>query len=117
MRFDVSRILVCVIPSHRPFLVIKFCVADDEYEHILSPMLTSSPLGAPNAPSYEELSSSEFEVLLKELEPDIRSADRDLREIQTLDKRGVSGSGRLTGELDTIQRAFSHKLTSFSNRT
>jgi len=82
----------------------RFTNTYDEYEHILSPMLTSSPLGASNAPSYEELSSSEFEVLLKELEPDIRSADRDLREIQTLDKRGVSGSGKLTEHEDLKPR-------------
>lgn len=64
-------------------------------------MLASSPLGASSAPSYEELSPSEFEVLVKELEPDIRSADRDLREIQALDKRGVAGSGKLVGEWNT----------------
>jgi hypothetical protein len=38
-------------------------------------------------------------VLLKEMEPDLRAADRDLREIHALDTRGVTGAGKLGGEL------------------
>lgn len=34
---------------------------------------------------------------MKEMEPDLRAADRDLREIQALDKRGVAGAGKLGG--------------------
>jgi hypothetical protein len=48
-------------------------------------------------PSYEELDESELEVLLRDMEPELRTADRDLREIQDLDKSGVTGAGRLAG--------------------
>jgi len=34
---------------------------------------------------------------MKETESDLRAADRDLREIQALDKRGVAGAGKLGG--------------------
>jgi len=34
-------------------------------------------------------------VLLQEMAPDIRSAERDLRDIDTLEKKGVTGAGKL----------------------
>lgn len=41
------------------------------------------------------MSQSEFEALLTEMEPDIRAADRDLREISILESKGVTGAGKL----------------------
>ena len=32
-----------------------------------------------------------------EMEPDIRAAERDMREIEVLERRGVTGVGRLAG--------------------
>lgn len=32
-----------------------------------------------------------------EMEPDIRAADRDMREIEALEKKGVTGAGKLAG--------------------
>ena len=45
--------------------------------------------------SYENMTSSELEAFLAEMEPDIRAADRDMREIEALEKKGVTGAGKL----------------------
>lgn len=47
-------------------------------------------------PSYENMTASEFETFLQEMEPDIRAADRDMREIEALDQKGVAAVGKLT---------------------
>ncbi|KAF8328841.1 uncharacterized protein EI90DRAFT_3063759 [Cantharellus anzutake] len=93
MTQDVQRELEEILEANDSLR--RFMNTYEEYEQILAPMFASSPLGPANAPSFDELSPVEFEVLLKELEPDIRSADQDLREIQALDKRGVAGTGKL----------------------
>ena len=36
-------------------------------------------------------------AFMAEMEPDIRAADRDMLEIDTLEKKGVLGAGKLTG--------------------
>ena len=41
------------------------------------------------------MSPSELEAFLTEMEPDIRAADRDLREIEILEKKGVTNAGKL----------------------
>ena len=65
---------------------------DDQYAHLL----TLSGI-IPNAlPSYENMTPSEFETFLQEMEPDIRAADRDMREIEALDQKGVAAVGKLT---------------------
>ena len=65
---------------------------DDQYSHLL----TLSGI-IPNAlPSYENMTPSEFETFLQEMEPDIRAADRDMREIEALDQKGVAAVGKLT---------------------
>lgn len=43
------------------------------------------------------MSSTELEAFLAELEPDIRAADRDMREIEMLEKKGVTAAGKLPG--------------------
>jgi hypothetical protein len=43
------------------------------------------------------MSSTELDALLSEMEMDIRAADRDLRDIDALEKRGVTSAGKLTG--------------------
>ena len=40
-------------------------------------------------------SPSELEAFLAEMDPDIRAADRDLREIDLLEKKEVTGAGKL----------------------
>lgn len=44
------------------------------------------------------MSSSEIDALLSEMEADIQNADRDLREIDELVKRGITGAGKLPGK-------------------
>jgi hypothetical protein len=43
------------------------------------------------------MSTEELEAFLLEMEPDIRAADRDMREIEALEKKGVTGAGKLAG--------------------
>lgn len=74
--------------------------ADDEYEHLLTPAFSLLPNGlTAGAPSYEDLSPAELEAFLSEMEPELRRADRDMREITALDQRGVTGAGKLLGVL------------------
>ena len=58
--------------------------------------------GASAPPSYSSMSSEELDALLTEMEPDIRAADRDLREIDILEKRGVLAAGKLAGALHSL---------------
>jgi hypothetical protein len=41
------------------------------------------------------MSPSELEAFLTEMEPDIRVADRDMREIEILETKGVTSAGKL----------------------
>jgi hypothetical protein len=43
------------------------------------------------------MSENELEAFLSEMEPDIRAADRDMREIEALENKGVTSPGRLQG--------------------
>ena len=51
----------------------------------------------PATPAYEGMSPAELDAFLTELEPDVRAADRDMREIALLEEKGVSGAGKLPG--------------------
>lgn len=44
------------------------------------------------------MSASELEAFLVEMEPDIRAAERDMQEIEALEKKGVTGAGKLGGD-------------------
>ena len=48
------------------------------------------------------MSSSELEAFLAEMEQDIKAADRDLREIELLEKKNVTAAGKLP-EYETLQ--------------
>jgi hypothetical protein len=41
------------------------------------------------------MSPEEVEALLVEMEPEIRAADRDMREIEILEQKGVTAAGKL----------------------
>jgi len=43
------------------------------------------------------MTPEEITAFLTEMEPDIRAADRDMLEIDALEKKGVLGSGKLPG--------------------
>lgn len=70
-------------------------MTDDQHSQLLSPSFALSGAAAP--PSYSALSPEELDAFLAEMEPEIRGADRDLREIEILEKRGVLGAGKLAG--------------------
>jgi len=75
-----------------------FWSSDDQHAHLLTPSFALSGL-LPEPPSYENMSPEELEAFLTEMEPDIRAADRDMREIEALEKQGVTGAGKLSGFL------------------
>jgi Cu+-exporting ATPase len=43
------------------------------------------------------MSPEELEAFLTEMETDIRAADRDMLEIEALERKGVTGAGKLAG--------------------
>lgn len=44
------------------------------------------------------MSPEEINAFLAEMEPDVRSADRDMLEINALENKGVTGAGKLPGK-------------------
>ena len=70
---------------------------DEQHAPLLAPSFALSGTLPEASPSYENMSQSEMEAFLAEMEPDIRSADRDMREIELLEKKGVTGAGNLAG--------------------
>ena len=54
----------------------------------------------PDPPTYDEMSAEELDAYLTEMEPEIRTADRDMLEVEALEKKGVTGAGRLLGKPD-----------------
>jgi len=47
-------------------------------------------------PEYKDMSRAELAALVAELEPDIRGADHDMREIEILQQKGITGAGMLS---------------------
>jgi len=80
----------------------RFIAQYDQHAHLLTPAATLSGILADTrlgvsstAPDYSSMPFEEFEALLQEMEPDIRAADRDMREIEMLESKGVTGAGKL----------------------
>ncbi|TFK39777.1 hypothetical protein BDQ12DRAFT_510594 [Crucibulum laeve] len=72
----------------------KFMEHYDQNAHLLTPAFALSGT-LPDPPTYENMSSEELEAFLTEMEPDIRAADRDMREIEALERKGVTDAGKL----------------------
>jgi hypothetical protein len=70
--------------------------ADQQHSHLLTPAFALSG-SLPAAPAYENMAPAELDAFLAELEPDVRAADRDMREIQALEDKGTTGAGKLPG--------------------
>ncbi|KAJ7694912.1 hypothetical protein B0H14DRAFT_3100584 [Mycena olivaceomarginata] len=70
------------ISFHLLLSFMKMC-ADDQHAHLLTP-----DYAVAEAPKYESMSASELETFLVEMEPDIRAAERDMQEIEALEKKG-----------------------------
>lgn len=77
-------------------------MTDDQYAQYLTPAFALSGTIPVDPPTYENMTPSELEAFLTEIEPDVRAADRDLQEIMALEKKGVTGAGKLT-EYETLQ--------------
>jgi len=94
-------------PLNRSIHTVNLTCTDDQYAHLL----TLSGI-IPNAlPSYEDMTPSEFETFLQEMEPDIRAADRDMREIEALDQKGVAAVGKLTSACRAFRLYETHSCT------
>ncbi|KAH9008322.1 hypothetical protein EDB84DRAFT_1551411 [Lactarius hengduanensis] len=75
----------------------KFLSQYEQHAQYLTPAFALSgtlPTTAP--PEYADMSPAELAAVAAELEPDIRVADNDMREIEALQKRGVTGAGSLS---------------------
>jgi len=80
----------------------KFMDRYDRHADLLTPSFALSGISSPSAQS--SLSPEELDALLVEMEPEIKSADRDLREIDILDKRGLLGAGKLADYKELLPR-------------
>ncbi|KAJ3500653.1 hypothetical protein NLJ89_g9700 [Agrocybe chaxingu] len=72
----------------------RFMDTYDQHAHLLTPSFALSGI-LPEPPTYDKMSPEEINAFLAEMEPDIRAADRDMLEIEALEKKGVLGAGKL----------------------
>ncbi|KAI0260092.1 hypothetical protein BC834DRAFT_902306 [Gloeopeniophorella convolvens] len=87
--------------AHDP--VRKFLAHYEQHAQYLTPAFAlSGTLPSTAPPAYADMSPSELAALAAELEPDIRAADRDMREIEALQQRGTAGAGKLA-EYEALQ--------------
>jgi len=89
---DLQRRLNAVVESNDGLK--RFVAHYDQHAHLLTPAFALSGT-LPDPPSYDTMSPEQLEAFLTELEPDIRAADRDMREIELLEQKGVTGAGKL----------------------
>lgn len=73
----------------------KFMEHYDTYAHLLTPAFALSGTVPSPVPSYEHLSHAELEAYLAEMEPDIKTAERGIQEIQEYESRGLLEAGKL----------------------
>ncbi|KAF8074888.1 hypothetical protein FPV67DRAFT_1475339 [Lyophyllum atratum] len=89
---DLQRRLDAVIEGNDGLK--RFVAHYDQHAHLLTPAFALSG-SLPEPPSYGTMSPEQLEAFLTEMEPDIRAADRDMREIELLEQKGVTGAGKL----------------------
>ncbi|KAH7914832.1 hypothetical protein BJ138DRAFT_1177012 [Hygrophoropsis aurantiaca] len=97
---DIQRRLNSVVESNDGLK--RFMSQYDQHAHLLTPAFALSGTLPGPAPSYENMSPEELEAFLTEMEPDIRAADRDMREIEALEKKGVTAAGKL-GDYQSLE--------------
>ncbi|KAF9223980.1 hypothetical protein BS17DRAFT_752898 [Gyrodon lividus] len=97
---DVQRRLNSVVESNDGLK--KFMNQFDQYAQLLTPAFAHSGTLPESDPTCEKMSPEELEALLAEMEFDIRDADRDMREIELLEHKGVLSAGKLT-DYETLQ--------------
>ena len=93
-------------PTMRPLLTtaIVFTMEDDANKPLLVPQLSAAASHTDNALSGEELGPHAKAALILDAEQDIRSFERELRDIDILEKRGAAGAGKLAGGLLSVRR-------------
>jgi hypothetical protein len=75
----------------------KFISQYEQHAQYLTPAFAlSGTLPTTVPPEYADMSPAELAAVAAELEPDIRAADNDMREIASLQERGVTGAGSLS---------------------
>ncbi|KAL4265507.1 hypothetical protein AB1N83_004983 [Pleurotus pulmonarius] len=93
----------------------KFMDHYDRNAAFLTPSFALSGV-LPETPSYSMMSPEELEAFLTEMEPEIRAADHDMREIEALANKGVLNAGKLTDHealrprLDAVIKAYEEDL-------
>lgn len=80
--YDVLRRFIGHYEQHAQYLTPAFAL--------------SGTLPAITPPEYKDMSPTELAALAAELEPDIRAADNDIREIDDLQQKGITGAGTLS---------------------
>ncbi|KAF8495573.1 hypothetical protein F5888DRAFT_1925399 [Russula emetica] len=80
--YDVLRRFIGHYEQHAQFLTPAFAL--------------SGTLPAITPPEYKDMSPTELAALTAELEPDIRAADNDMRGIDDLQQKGITGAGTLS---------------------
>lgn len=80
---------------------------DDQNAHLLTPSFALAGI-LPDPPNYDKMTPEEINAFLTEMESDIRAADRDMIEIEALEKKGVTGAGKLPGQCVLIHSSRTH---------
>jgi hypothetical protein len=83
------------------FYYIIFLDIDDQHAPLLTPSFVLSDTVL-DPPTYDNMSAEELDAYLTEMEPELRSADREMLEVEALEERGVTGAGRLLGMPDLL---------------
>ncbi|KAH8103906.1 hypothetical protein BXZ70DRAFT_1005463 [Cristinia sonorae] len=91
---DLQRKLDSIVHSSEGLR--RFIDHYEQHAHLLTPSFALSGTVPTSPPQYENMSPSEVEAFLAEMEQDIRAADRDLREIEMLENKDVTAAGKLT---------------------
>lgn len=90
-------------------------ILDDRNAAFLTPSFALSGI-LPETPSYSMMSPEELEAFITEMEPEIRAADHDMREIEALSNKGVLNAGKLVDHealrprLDAVIKAYEEDL-------
>ncbi|KAG6909044.1 hypothetical protein DXG01_002319 [Tephrocybe rancida] len=91
---DLQRRLDAVVASNDGLK--RFLAQYDQHAHLLTPAFALSlPSLDPTSDGEDTMPTAQLEALLAEMEPDIRAAERDMREIELLESKGVTGAGKL----------------------
>ena len=103
---------MCVF-LHNRGSVCPYFLLDDKYAHLLTPTFALAGL-LPDSPSYENMPQEALDALIAEMENDIRAADRDMQEIESLQRRGITGAGKLASTCSTRPHRAQNDLDLFS---